>query len=68
MSDQCGVGSKVKVKTEQNNYEGVRRTSPVSDGAQCSTPFRSYPVMAGSRYMEVGHNIESDSSRPSWRL
>lgn len=29
---------------------------------------RSYPVMAGSRYMEVGHNIGSDSSEPSWRL
>lgn len=33
---------------------------------QCA--LRSYPVMAGSRYMEVGHNIGSDSSGPSWGL
>lgn len=43
------------MKTEQNSCEGIRGTSPVSDG---TPPLGSYPVVAGSRYMEVGHNIE----------
>lgn len=51
----------VKVQIEQNGCEGVMGTPPVTDRTRTA----SYPVAAGSGYVEEGHKMGPDSRGPS---